>query len=342
MSTDAEAFRETCAVFQKRTGTASHQRGEADHFRVRVVDVRVFWVPSVGSPTPSANSALRQDGQHGALVVQRVMSCSSSEASCPRLPWPESSAGDNATAERLVDAFDDYVAKKLVGPAWTRATEAWVTPVCENMASIAGRIGEFQDQWHDLILGKPVEDWVVHRCLPVSRRSLLHAVASGIGNFLSNTLEPTGSCERDIETARTKDRYVIQMIQDFQPPQGTSFPRPEDPITFITRDAGTTPSVSRPSGVLNTPGQRPDLERTPDAPAARSEEPLRITFGFGEEEHGVCQLSRANRRRKLWNMYMNVNMTTTSSRWVRLGYELLCQTGHKRVIGAARGTRHYW
>jgi hypothetical protein len=74
----------------------------------------------------------------------------------PTSPTGESDESDSVT-ERLKDAFDDYVANKLVGPTWKKSSEVWFTPVCEDMAAVAERIGGLRDQWHDLILGKPVQ-----------------------------------------------------------------------------------------------------------------------------------------------------------------------------------------
>lgn len=218
------------------------------------------------------------------------------------------------------------MAKTLVGPAWKKASEVWVTPVCEDMAAVAERISDFHDQWHRLVVGKPVEylggsppladiateialpgdllftglkrlmqiggilvgvvssqPLIVNACLKsLAHDAILKVVSKGIGNFLGNTLEPIGTCQRDIETAKIKDTYVLQMVHDFQPSQETSSPEPNNQVPVITRDAGTSRSLPQGGGAPNTQGQRPGLERTPDAPAARSVEHLTINFGFGE------------------------------------------------------------
>ncbi len=142
---------------------------------VGIVAVRIFWLPSPHSPAAHARQTSGKDLQHGPIVVHRTMSCGPVGVSGEDLPvpeWPDNvefgafgvgmpgteggRAGD--TREHYFqDAFDDYVAKKLVGPAWKKSSEVWVTPVCEDMASVADRISDVHDQWHDLILGKPVQ-----------------------------------------------------------------------------------------------------------------------------------------------------------------------------------------
>ena len=121
---------------------------------VGVVDVRIFWVPPGRSPFGT-------EQKDGLIVVHRVMACGPKGASRQRLPIPESpdrKAGeDDSAAERLLNAFDEYAAKSLVGPAWKKSSEFWVTPVCGDVAAVAEKLSGFHDQWHDLILGKPVE-----------------------------------------------------------------------------------------------------------------------------------------------------------------------------------------
>jgi hypothetical protein len=72
---------------------------------------------------------------------------------------PDRESGeDDSVAERLMDGFDEYVAKTLVDPTWEECIEkAWVTPVCEDEASFAKRLSSVQNQWHELVLGNPVE-----------------------------------------------------------------------------------------------------------------------------------------------------------------------------------------
>lgn len=158
MSTHTEPSREYCLTFRRRAGASGGQRSADDQptsdADVGIVDVRIFWVPSARSPSGN-------DWQRGLIVVHRVTSCGFSEASRQELPIPESpareSGDDDSAAERLMDAFDKYVAKNLVGPAWKRSSEVWVTPICEDVAAVADRLSDFNDQWHDLVLGKPVQ-----------------------------------------------------------------------------------------------------------------------------------------------------------------------------------------
>lgn len=121
---------------------------------VGVVDVRIFWVP----PARSHSGTEQKDGL---IVVHRVMACGPRGASRQQLPIPQSSDGatseDDSAAERLMHAFDDYAAKNLVGPAWKKSSEFWVTPVCEDVAAVAEKLSGFHDQWHDLVLGQPVQ-----------------------------------------------------------------------------------------------------------------------------------------------------------------------------------------
>jgi hypothetical protein len=73
-----------------------------------------------------------------------------------RVTWHDGDEGHPA-AERLQDAFDEYVAKNFVDPAWNRAIEFWITPEYDGTASFAEGLSDVQHQWHYLALGKPVE-----------------------------------------------------------------------------------------------------------------------------------------------------------------------------------------
>jgi hypothetical protein len=147
MSTPAEPSRENWRFFVRPAPD------------VGVVDVRVFWIPCVRSPAASAHLTSGKDWQHGTIVVHRVMVCAPPGISAWTLPTSPTGESDESVSvtERVKDAFDDYVANKLVGPAWKKSSEVWVTPVCEDMAAAAERIGGLRDQWHDLTLGKPVQ-----------------------------------------------------------------------------------------------------------------------------------------------------------------------------------------
>jgi hypothetical protein len=59
-------------------------------------------------------------------------------------------------AERLRDALDEWSAKQLVEPVWRPSAAMWLTPVCDNVASVVERLGAVQEQWHELMLGVPV------------------------------------------------------------------------------------------------------------------------------------------------------------------------------------------
>jgi hypothetical protein len=79
---------------------------------------------------------------------------SSSGASSSSARHPYGPGKDHSTEHDLQDAFDDYVAKSL---QITLSTQMWVTPVCENVASAAEKLSVFRDQYHNLVLGEPVQ-----------------------------------------------------------------------------------------------------------------------------------------------------------------------------------------
>jgi hypothetical protein len=60
-------------------------------------------------------------------------------------------------AVRLQDAFDEYLAKNFIDPAWNRSTEFWITPDYDGTASLADGLSDLQHQCHYLVLGHPVE-----------------------------------------------------------------------------------------------------------------------------------------------------------------------------------------
>lgn len=299
MNTAAAPSREYCWIFQQRSATSGGQHGSGDELLsemdVCVIDVRVFWVPSV-------------HGQGGPVVVQRVMSYSFSGGSRYCLPLAESSGGapgeGGSATERLMDACDDYMAKRLVGPAWKKTSEVWVTPVCENVADLAERISGLRDQFHELVLGKPVQylggppplaniaaelvlpgdtfflglkrvmqiggilvgflsgqPLLVNACVKsLAHDVLVTAVSRGISALLSNDLEPMGTCERDVKPNRIKDKFAQQTITDFQPAQEAGSPEPHFRIPLKINDAGTTQSISLgprvEDAVVSTSSQR--------------------------------------------------------------------------------------
>jgi hypothetical protein len=130
------------------------------HEDILVVDLSVFWVRPLCSITQDAGVTADEYRPHGWIVVQRVMSHGPADTPIPALriaesPGEQSGEGHSAAAH-LQDAFDKYVAKKLVDPTWKQSTEVWLTPAYEGEASIADTLGEFSGQWHDLALGAPV------------------------------------------------------------------------------------------------------------------------------------------------------------------------------------------
>jgi hypothetical protein len=78
-----------------------------------------------------------------------------------RVTWQDGDTwhdGDgHPAAERLQDAFDEYVAKNTIDAAWNPSTEFWITPDYDGAASFAEGLSDVQHQWHYLALGKPVE-----------------------------------------------------------------------------------------------------------------------------------------------------------------------------------------
>ncbi|MBV8992724.1 MAG: hypothetical protein JO287_03255 [Pseudonocardiales bacterium] len=118
---------------------------------VGVVDVRIFWFSSARE---TGTQPRVEDWPQGPIVINRVMAYGPLGASKQGLPRvPSAYPGEHD----FQNAFDDYVAKKLVGPAWKKSSEVWITPACENVAAVADRISNMHDQWHDVVLGKPVQ-----------------------------------------------------------------------------------------------------------------------------------------------------------------------------------------
>jgi hypothetical protein len=124
------------AISVSDDSSADHQSLRHEH--IRVVDLRMCWIPA------------KRNEQLGRIVIQRVIFYGPGEASYA----PDE---DHSKEHDLQEAIDDYVAKKLVDPTWKRSTQVWVTPVCENMASAAEKLSGIHDQYHNLVLGEPVQ-----------------------------------------------------------------------------------------------------------------------------------------------------------------------------------------
>jgi hypothetical protein len=127
------------------SGTSIDNHSPADHQslrhkHIRVVDLKICWIPATRE---------EHNEQRGCIIVQRVISHGLSTA-------PHAPGKGHSSEHDLQEAFDDYVAKKLVDPSWKRSTQVWVTPVCENMASAAEKLSGFHDEYHNLVLGGPV------------------------------------------------------------------------------------------------------------------------------------------------------------------------------------------
>jgi hypothetical protein len=121
------------------------------HQQTRVVELTIFWIPT------NEESNQRQRGH---IVIQRTASYGPPQTCMPLDGKP---GKDHSTARDLQDAFDGYVAKKLVAPTWERYTQVWVTPVCKNVAAATEQLSSLRDQWHNLVLGEPVQSigtWV--------------------------------------------------------------------------------------------------------------------------------------------------------------------------------------
>lgn len=145
---------------------------------VRLVEVRAFWVPS----HPSSPANTREDSPQGQIVVECITWDSRSRHSGFALPIPDAkvkeSDGSPEAIDRLLDAFDDAVTKKLMAGNWDRTTKLWVTPVCDGIASAAEGLSGLQDQWQDLILGKPVRSVSEHINLNPASGEALACVAT--------------------------------------------------------------------------------------------------------------------------------------------------------------------
>lgn len=156
MGTQAEPARESCRHLIRRD-TSGGQRSSGHQppsdLGTRVVGVRIFWPAPAASPRQTSGEA----GQPGRIVID--VSCAPPEESV--VPTLESlrgeSDGDDSAAERLLyDAIDNYVAGKLVDSFWEKSTAAWVTPVCQDVDSVAASLGGLRDQWHHLVPGESV------------------------------------------------------------------------------------------------------------------------------------------------------------------------------------------
>lgn len=160
MGTQAEPARENCRYFSRRRSDSSGgQRSSGDQQRsgpgMRVVVVRIVWRASAASPCQTSGEA----GQPGRIVIQRDVWCApTGESAVSTLEsLGGESDGDDSAAERLLyKALNDYVAGKLVDSCWEKSTAAWVTPVCQDVDSVAESLGGLRDQWHHLVLGEPV------------------------------------------------------------------------------------------------------------------------------------------------------------------------------------------
>lgn len=160
MGTQAEPARENCRYFSRRRSDSSGgQRSSGDQQRsgpgMRVVVVRIVWRASAASPCQTSGEA----GQPGRIVIQRDVWCApTGESAVSTLEsLGGESDGDDSAAERLLyKALNDYVVGKLVDSCWEKSTAAWVTPVCQDVDSVAESLGGLRDQWHHLVLGELV------------------------------------------------------------------------------------------------------------------------------------------------------------------------------------------
>lgn len=93
----------------------------------------------------------RENKQHQWLVVEREVRCSSVNKSDWSVLLPESpirSAAGHSAATEWKGAISEWSAKKMLEPA----TERW-----DLSGSIADGLGCFRDQYHQLMLGEPVD-----------------------------------------------------------------------------------------------------------------------------------------------------------------------------------------
>jgi hypothetical protein len=95
----------------------------------------------------------------------------------PELQDRESGEGHDAE-DRLLDAFDEAAAKKLMDCTWERSTKVWVTPVCDGVASIVDGLSGLQHQWHDLVLGEPTRSLSEQMNLEAPSGDVLASVAA--------------------------------------------------------------------------------------------------------------------------------------------------------------------
>ncbi|MGH3428304.1 MAG: hypothetical protein ACRDRI_27270 [Pseudonocardiaceae bacterium] len=134
-----------CEYFSAGVSTGARQAE-------RVIEAEIF---RIASSRPSGESAPPHSDERGRFAVQRRMSCSPAG----RVGWdfPRfASAGESGTggsvAETLLDAFDDWVAEKLVEPVWERSSEVWFTPEYADLASVADQLDGFEKKCQELIL----------------------------------------------------------------------------------------------------------------------------------------------------------------------------------------------
>jgi len=113
--------------------------------RVSIVTVTISVVPS------------HQDGQLEWLVVEktfdRPVDRSDWSVLLPGWAGKEWAASDSA-AKEWQEAFNRWAAKKLVDSVWEQSTKRWGG---DDIASILGALGGLQDQYHERVLGQPVQ-----------------------------------------------------------------------------------------------------------------------------------------------------------------------------------------
>jgi tetratricopeptide (TPR) repeat protein len=170
----------------RRTDTSSTQRPSENQpvpVPMRMIDIRIFWIPSAGSRGTTAPRTLGEDEQPGRIGIQRVASYGPATGLDQDLPIPESpdevifdrfgldmpetegGRGGYTREQYFQDAFDDYVTNKLADPSSKQSTEVWVTPVYENLTSATDGLSELYNHMHQLIVGEPIRS--LSRLIPL-------------------------------------------------------------------------------------------------------------------------------------------------------------------------------
>lgn len=274
-------------------GCWNHPDQAAHMAELGAVEVCIFWMASPRSLTTEVH---QPSSECGRIVIQRVMA----------------SAPESNVTEKLNDACDDYVAKRIMDPAWAKFSQVWATPICEGLASAAETVSGLHDQLHELVLGSPIEELTGFKplasigaevALPgdgLFRTAKLLIEGAGIVmGLLAHQPLLLNACLKSFThdaALHALSKGVGNLLADTCSPgrtrqQKITSPKQLPAITFIVRPAGTTESISCSPGQsdqhqINIPatvspifitvmgaGTTPSWFKKPDIPPKSAEQP---------------------------------------------------------------------